>query len=92
MLDLTLLESLVHIGLDLLAKCVHLIGLSLDKCCLGGDYLLVAGLHVALTLVLLHLLGLDLNLMSLCVLLLSSQLLLNLLEVQEFSRLLEGQG
>ena len=45
----------------------------------------MAGLHVALTLVLLHLLGLDLDLMSLCVLLLSSQLLLNLLEVQEFS-------
>ena len=79
--DFPLLESLVHAGLDLLSQCIHFVGLLLDESGLGSHDLLVALLHVALALFLIHLLGLDLHLMGLCVLLLSCKLLLNLLQV-----------
>lgn len=91
-LDLPLLESLIHAGLDLLSECIHFVGLPLDQSSLGGHDLLVALLHVALALFLLHLMGLNLHLMGLCVLLLSCELLLDLLEVEELSGMLEGQG
>lgn len=91
-LDLSLLEPLVHSGLDLLPERVHLVGLFLDQSGLGSHYLLVTLLHVALALLLFHLLGLDLDLVGLSVLLLSSELLLDLLEVKELSGLLEGEG
>ena len=76
-LDLALLESLVHPGLDLFAKGVHLVGLFLNQSCLGGDDLLVALLHVAIALLILHLLRLDLDLMRLRILLLPRELTLD---------------
>ncbi len=84
-LDLALLQALVHASFDLLAKGIHLIGLLLDKSGLCGDNLLMALLHVAIALLILHLLRLDLHLMCLGVLLLTSKLTLNGLEVQELS-------
>ena len=77
MLDFALLESLVHPSLDLFAKGVHLVGLFLNQSCLGGDDLLVALLHVAIALLILHLLRLDLDLMRLRILLLPRKLTLD---------------
>ena len=91
-LDLALLEALVHSGLDLLAERVHLVGLLLDQRRLGGHDLLVPLLHVSFALLFLHLLRLDLNLMRLCVLLLARKLLLDLFQVQKLRTLLESQG
>jgi len=91
-LDLTLLESLVHPGLDFFAESIHLIGLFLNECGLGSDNLLVAGLHVAVSLLVLHLDRLDLDLVSLRILLLSCELALDGLQVEELSRQLEGEG
>ena len=91
-LDLSLLQSLVHASLDLLAQCVHLVRLLLNESGLCGDYLLVSALDVSVALLVLHLLSLDLHLMGLSVLLLLGQLLLDLLQVEQLSRLLESQG
>lgn len=77
MLDFALLESLVHASLDLFAKGVHLVGLFLNQSGLGGDDLLVALLHVAIALLILHLLRLDLDLMCLRILLLPRKLTLD---------------
>lgn len=77
MLDFALLESFVHASLDLFAKGVHLIGLFLNQSGLGGDDLLVALLHVAIALLILHLLRLDLDLMRLRILLLPRELTLD---------------
>lgn len=89
-LNLALLESLVHASLNLLAKGVHLVGLFLNQSCLGSNDLLVALLHVAIALLILHLLSLNLDLMSFSILLLSCKLTLNGLKVQKFSGKLEG--
>jgi hypothetical protein len=89
--DLALLQSLIHACFYLLAKSIHLIGLLLDKGCLSGDNLLMALLHVAIALFILHLLCLDLNLVSLGILLLTGELTLNGLKVQELSRKLESE-
>lgn len=83
MLDLALLESFVHASLDLLPERVHLVGLSLDQSGLCRDNLFVTLLHIAVALLLFHLLSLNLNLMGLSVLLLAGELLLDLLEVEE---------
>jgi hypothetical protein len=91
-LDLSLLEPLVHPGLDLFAERVHLVGLLLDECGLRRHNLLVALLHIALALLLLHLLGLYLHLVGLSVLLLAGELLLDLLQVEQLGGLLEGEG
>ena len=77
MLDFALLESFVHPRFDLFAKGVHLVGLFLNQSCLGGDDLLVALLHVAIALLILHLLRLDLDLMRLRILLLPRKLTLD---------------
>jgi hypothetical protein len=91
-LDLPLLEPFVHAGLDLFAQRVHLVRLLLDQGRLRSHYLLVSLLHVPLALLFLHLLALDLNLVCLGILLLAGKLLLDLLEVEEFGGLLEGEG
>ena len=91
-LYLALLQALVHASLDLLPQSVHLIGLLLDKGGLGSHNLFVALLHVSFALFLLHLLGLNLDLVRLGVLLLAGQLLLDLLQVQKLGTLLEGKG
>ena len=90
-LDLALLQALVHASLNLLAKRIHLVGLLLDESSLCSDNLLMALLHVAIALFFLHLLSLDLHLVSLSILLLTSELTLDGLEVQELGRELEGQ-
>ena len=69
-LDLALLEPLVHARLDLLAERVHLVRLLLNQSGLSRDDLLVALLHVAVALLILHLLRLDLDLVRLRILLL----------------------
>jgi len=91
MLNLALLESLIHPCLDLFAESVHLVGLLLNESGLCRDDFLVSLLHVAVALLVLHLDGLDLDLVSLCVLLLSCQLALDSLQVEQLSRQLEGQ-
>ena len=85
MLNLTLLQSLVHASLDFLAESIHLIGLFLNESGLGGNNLLVALLHVAVALLIFHLNGLDLDLMCLSILLLSCKLALDGLQVEELS-------
>lgn len=92
MLDLPLLETLVHAGLDLFAQRVHLVRLLLDQSRLRSHYLLVSLLHVPLALLFFHLLAFDLDLMGLGVLLLAGKLLLDLLEVEELGRLFECEG
>ena len=92
MLDLTLLEPLVHASLDLFAKSVHLICLLLNKSGLCSNDLLVSLLHIAVTLLIFHLNRLDLDLVSLSILLLSRELTLDGLQVQELSRQLESKG
>ena len=92
MFNLTLLQALDHACLNLLAESAHLIGLLLDQGGLCSDNLLVALLHIALAFLLIHLLGLDLHLMSLGILLLLGKLTLDLLQVQQFTGLLVGEG
>lgn len=91
MLDFSLLESFVHASFDLFAKGIHLVGLTLDLGGLGSNDFLVPGLHVSVSLFLFHLLSLDLDLMSLGILLLSSKLLLDLLQVKKLGTQLEGK-
>lgn len=91
MFDFPLLEPLVHPSLDLLPERVHLVSLSLDQRGLCRDDLLVSRLHVSFALLFLHLLRLDLHLMRLSVLLLPGELSLDLLQVKQLGRLLEGQ-
>ena len=92
MLDLTLLEPLVHASLDLFAESIHLICLLLNKSGLCSNDLLVSLLHIAITLLIFHLNRLDLDLVSLSILLLSRELTLDGLQVQELSRQLESKG
>jgi hypothetical protein len=77
--DLPLLETLVHAGLDLFAKSVHLVGLSLDESGLSSHDLLVTLLHVPFTFLFLRLESLDLDLVSVGILLLAGELALDLL-------------
>jgi len=79
---LALLQELVHLILQLLSQRVHLVLLLLHELGLGGEDLLVANLHVLLSLLLLDLVGALLHLVSLLVVLLSRQVLLNLAHVQ----------
>lgn len=67
MFELSLLKSLVHGRLNLLSEGRHLVLLLLDELGLSSDNLLVALLHVPLSLLLFHLLSLHLDLMSLSV-------------------------
>ena len=83
MLDFSLLETLVHTGLNLLSEGIHLISLLLYQSCLRCHDLLVSLLHVSISLFLFHLLSFDLNLMCLSVLLLAGELSLNGLQIQE---------
>jgi len=83
MLDLSLLEALVHSCLDLLAEGVHLICLPLDQSSLRSHDLLVPLLHVPFPFLVLHLLSLDLDHVCVSILLLPSEVTLNLLQVQE---------
>ena len=92
MLDLSLLQALVHSGFDLFPEGIHLVGLLLNQSCLGCHYLFVSLLHVPLTLLVLHLLSLDLDLVSLSVLLLAGKLSLNGLQVEQLGAELEGEG
>ncbi len=85
MLDLALLQALVHASLDLLAEGIHLVSLLLNESGLSGDNLLMALLHVAITLLLFHLLSFDLHLVSLGILLLARELTLDGLEIEELS-------
>jgi hypothetical protein len=85
MLDLSLLEALIHASLDLLAKRVHLVSLSLNQGSLRSYDLLVSLLHVALSFLVLHLLSLNLDHVSISILLLPRQVALNLLKVKELS-------
>jgi hypothetical protein len=91
-LDLALLQPLIHASLNLLAKSVHLIRLLLNQSGFSSDYLLVALIHVSLPFLVLHLLRLNLDLVRLGVLLLAGKLALDSLQVQKFSAQLEGQG
>jgi len=91
-LDLALLQALIHASLDLLAESIHLISLLLNESGLSGDNLLMALLHVAIALLLFHLLSFDLYLVSLGILLLTRKLTLDGLEVEKLGRELESEG
>ena len=91
MLDLSLLQALIHTSLNLLAESIHLVRLFLYQSRLGCHYLFMSLLHVSLTFLLFHLLSLNLNLVSLCVLLLAGELTLNRLEIKKFGAQLESQ-
>ena len=92
MLILSLLEPFIHGSLDFLSQSIHLILLLLNELCLNSNNFLMSHLHVLLALLLLHLLTLDLNLMSLCILLLSGKLHFNCFQVKKLSWLLECHG
>jgi hypothetical protein len=91
-LDLSLLQALVHSGFDLFPEGVHLVGLLLNQSRLGCHDLFVPLLHVSFPFLVLHLLSLDLDLVSLSVLLLAGKLSLNGLQVEKLSAELEGEG
>ena len=87
---LSLLQVLVHLVFELLAERVHLVLLLLHHLGLCGEDLLVTGFHVKRSLLLLHLVGALLDLMSLLVIFLFGQVLLDFAHVQKLSREFEG--
>ena len=92
MLLLPLFEVLVHLAFQLLAERVRLDLLFLHQFGFGLQNLFVASLHVLQPLILLHLVGLLLHLVSFLVVLLLGEVGLNLAQVEELGRKLEGQG
>ena len=89
MFDLAQLESLVHPALQLLTECIHLVLLLLHESGLSCQYLFVAILQVSLTLPLFQLVGTLLHLVSLLVVLLLGQVLLDLSQVEQLRGELE---
>ena len=78
---LSLFEVLVHLVLELLAKSTHLVLLLLHQFGFGCQDLLISDFHVILTLLFLQLIGTLLHLMSLLIVFLLSQVLLDLAHV-----------
>ncbi len=78
MLHLPQLEALVHPGLQLLFESVHLVILLLHEFCLRGEDLLVSRLQIVRSLLFLQLVGPHLDLVGVLVILLLSQVGLNL--------------
>ena len=91
-LDFAQLESLVHLSLQFFAQRIHLVLLLLHQLCLSCQDLLVPSIHVCLTLLLLNLVSPNLHLVRLLIVLLLCKILLDLAQVEQLSRKLEGQG
>lgn len=91
MLGFSELQPLVQVSFQLLLECIHLLLLILDQLGLSGDDLLVAVLHVGFTLLRLHLLAANLNLVRFLILLLFSKVLLDSLLVQKSGAKFESQ-
>ena len=83
--NFTQLQAIVHLAFELLAQGVHLVLLLLHQFGFSRKDLFVAGFHMLLSLLLLHLVGTLLNLMSLLVILLFGQVLLDFAQVKQLS-------
>jgi hypothetical protein len=84
-LRLSQLQALVEVGLELLLECIHFVLLLLDELGLGSDDFLVTLLHVLLSLIDLEVLAFALDLVCLGVALLSGEVTLDLLGVEELT-------
>jgi hypothetical protein len=84
-LCLSQLQALVKVGLELLLERIHFVLLLLDELGLGSDDFLVTLLHVLLPLIDLEVLAFALDLVCLGVALLSGEVTLDLLGVEELT-------
>lgn len=89
MLLLAFFKKLVHLILKLLSQSVHFILLFLHELGLSSQYFLMTHLHMIPSFSLLKLISTLLDLMSLLVILLLGQVLLNFALVEKLSRLFE---
>lgn len=89
MLLFALLKKFVHLILKFLSECIHFILLFLHKLGLCCKDFLVAKVHVILAFLLLKLVCFLLHLVSLLVVFLLGEILLNFAHVKEFCRLFE---
>lgn len=90
-LGFTELQSLIEVTLKLLFKGIHLVLLLLNQLGLGGDDLFVSQLHIFFSFLYFEILACSLDLMSLGIFFLFSEIRLDLLLIQKFGAKFECQ-
>lgn len=84
-LSLSQLQSFIEVGLELLLEGIHLILLLCDELSLRSNNFLVTLLHILFSLLDFELLAFSLYLMGLSIVLLSSEISLDLLRIEELT-------